>query len=185
LADPLIEDGPVILAHGWFHVGPSDDYRDAVDARDTERCRQRRRVGFPHIRREAIRVDIDAAKIRRRAFSPDGSSIVFASTRDGPYNLYQKLTSGKTDEELLLKTDESKYPWSWSSDGRFLLYYARSQKTNLDVWILPMQAKTSSDLAGIGAVGPEASSLLCSDIGSYSVQPSWDLVTQSRRVSDW
>jgi eukaryotic-like serine/threonine-protein kinase len=61
-------------------------------------------------------------------FSPDGSSIVFGSTRDGGGNLYRKLTSGMRDEELLLKSDERQYPYDWSPDGRFLLYSAVSPK---------------------------------------------------------
>ncbi len=69
------------------------------------------------------------------AFSPDGSRVVFSSTRDSG-NLYQKLTNGKTDEELLLKSEERKYPFSWS--GHFLAYYSMSPKTKRDIWILPI-----------------------------------------------
>jgi Tol biopolymer transport system component len=71
-------------------------------------------------------------------FSPDGSSIVFSSTRDGYGNLYRKLTSGMRDEEVLLKSDEPQYPYDWSPDGRFLLYSAVAPKTKEDIWILPM-----------------------------------------------
>ena len=71
-------------------------------------------------------------------WSPDGSSIVFESTRDGSSNLYRKLTSGIKDEELLLKSDEPKIPSSLSPDGRYLLYSAAAAKTKLHVWILTM-----------------------------------------------
>jgi Tol biopolymer transport system component len=71
-------------------------------------------------------------------FSPDGSSIVFESNRDGPRNLYRKLTNGAKNEELLLKSSEQKYPYSWSRDGNFLLYSIYSSKEKFAVWILFM-----------------------------------------------
>jgi serine/threonine protein kinase len=74
--------------------------------------------------------------------SPDGSEIVFASNRDGVFNLFHKPTNGAREEQLLLRSDLNKLPQSWSPDGRFLLY-ATSPKSILaddkDLWILPMQ----------------------------------------------
>jgi Tol biopolymer transport system component len=72
-------------------------------------------------------------------WSPDGSKIIFASNRDGAYNLYNKATSGIKDEELLLKSGYDKFPTSWSSDGRFLLYSAMDPKTNADLWVLQLE----------------------------------------------
>jgi eukaryotic-like serine/threonine-protein kinase len=86
----------------------------------------------------AARFTSDASQDSSPVFSPDGSRIVFLSTRDGGPNLYQKSTSGIKDEELLLKSDEPKVPYSWSPDGRSLLYTVQSPKTKDDVWILPM-----------------------------------------------
>jgi eukaryotic-like serine/threonine-protein kinase len=71
-------------------------------------------------------------------WSPDGSRIVFASNREGVYNLYLKPVSGIKHEELLLKSSEHKWPYSWSGDGRFLLYSAEDPKTKEDLWVLPM-----------------------------------------------
>lgn len=71
-------------------------------------------------------------------WSPDGSRIIFASSREGNLDLYQKLASGARDEELLLKSSENKLPTSWSHDGRFLLYYAIDPKTKADLWVLPL-----------------------------------------------
>jgi Tol biopolymer transport system component len=71
-------------------------------------------------------------------FSPDGSRIVFTSNRDGPRNLYQKPTSSAKNEEPLLKSEDMKYPFGWSPDGRFLLYVVPPGKTK-GVWILPME----------------------------------------------
>jgi len=71
-------------------------------------------------------------------WSPDGSRIAFASHRNGPYDIYQKLTNGTTEEELLLKSSENKFPTSWSRDGRFLLYTVIDPKTKGDLWVLPL-----------------------------------------------
>ncbi len=86
----------------------------------------------------STRFTFDAAVDQFPVFSPDGGRIIFASSRDGPRNLYQKLTSGAKDEVALLKSDETKRPYSWSRDGRFLLYTVQTAKTNDDVWILSM-----------------------------------------------
>jgi hypothetical protein len=43
-------------------------------------------------------------------WSPDGSRIVFASMRDGPWNLYQRMASGTGEDELMLRTNTSRYP---------------------------------------------------------------------------
>jgi Tol biopolymer transport system component/predicted Ser/Thr protein kinase len=87
----------------------------------------------------ATRFTFDASIVGDPVFSPDGSRIVFLSNRDGPGNLYQKLTNGAKNEEPLLKSTEAKFPTSWSGDGRFLLYAVRTAKAKGAIWILPME----------------------------------------------
>jgi eukaryotic-like serine/threonine-protein kinase len=72
-------------------------------------------------------------------WSPDGTSIIFASDRDGGQNLYHKPADGSKNEELVLKS-QGAYPRSWSHDGRFVLYTDHDPKTNDDVWVLPMKS---------------------------------------------
>jgi eukaryotic-like serine/threonine-protein kinase len=71
-------------------------------------------------------------------WSPDRNRIAFASKRSGVYDIYQKLTNGTSEEELLLKSNEDKFPSSWSRDGRFLLYTAIDPKTKGDLWVFPL-----------------------------------------------
>jgi Tol biopolymer transport system component len=75
-------------------------------------------------------------------WSPDASRVVFASSRGGgtaAMNLYQKLASGAQDEDVLLRSSETKYPTSWSHDGRFLLYTVVDPRTKRDIWVLSME----------------------------------------------
>jgi len=90
----------------------------------------------------STRFTFGPASAQSAVWSPDGSRIIFASVdREGKSNLYQKLASGAGDDELLLKSNEDKYPRSWSRDGRFLLYTAtRGPKTTKDkIWVLPLE----------------------------------------------
>ena len=37
-----------------------------------------------------------------------------------------------------MASDQSKWPTSWSADGRFLLYHSLDPQTNADLWVVPM-----------------------------------------------
>jgi eukaryotic-like serine/threonine-protein kinase len=75
-------------------------------------------------------------------WSPDGARIAFASNRMGHYDLYVKISSsGAGKEELLLKTEQMKFPTDWSFDGRFLLYNQFDPRTHYDVWVLALSDK--------------------------------------------
>jgi len=71
-------------------------------------------------------------------WSPDGGRIVFASDREGVYDIYHKLATGSAREELLLRTTQPKYPSDWSPDGRFILFDSVDPLTNSDLWVLPV-----------------------------------------------
>ena len=71
-------------------------------------------------------------------WSPDGSRIAFNSRRKGKLNLYQKLSTGAGTEEVLLEDDDSKFPASWSADGKSILYVGNADSANEDLWVLPL-----------------------------------------------
>ena len=84
------------------------------------------------------RFTFDPAQDLFAVWSPDGSRIVFSSDQEGPRHIYQKAATGAGQEELLLKTDQNKFPTDWSADGRFIAYVAYDLKTKLDIWVLPL-----------------------------------------------
>jgi Tol biopolymer transport system component len=85
------------------------------------------------------RFTTDPATEYNPTWSPDGSRIVFSSTRrQGVLDLYEKPVDGIASETALLASSENKNPRDWSPDGRFILHTVQSLKTGLDLWLLPL-----------------------------------------------
>src|SRR5262249_32407984 len=80
-------------------------------------------------------------------WSPDGSEVVFASTRDDPGsnydNFYRKRSNGADEERALWKIENVRihqHPTDWSLDGQHILF-DRSEsllKDAYDLWVLPL-----------------------------------------------
>ena len=70
-------------------------------------------------------------------WSPDGSHIVFQSTRDGVPNLYQKATSGTAQDEPLDRAARDTRPMDWSRDSRYIIEEIRDAKS-YNIWVLPL-----------------------------------------------
>ncbi|MBI3264266.1 MAG: PD40 domain-containing protein, partial [Acidobacteria bacterium] len=91
------------------------------------------------------RFTVDPAMDAFPVWAPDGRRLVFGSTRKGPLDLYQKLTSGAGTEEPLLESPLiNKTPEDWSPDGRFLLFRSNDAKTGRDLWALPLRGEHPS-----------------------------------------
>ncbi len=73
-------------------------------------------------------------------WSRDASRIVFATTRNGPLDLYQRSVDSPRPEALHV-TSHNKVPAAWSPDGLTLLYLDADPKSHLDVWALPVGAE--------------------------------------------
>ena len=84
------------------------------------------------------RFTFDASDDLYPIWSSDGSRIAFDSNRNGTRDLYQKAANGAGSEELLLESSQNKTAYSWSPDGRFLLYRAQDPRTQSDLWVLPL-----------------------------------------------
>ena len=90
-------------------------------------------------RNTPTRFTVDPAFDRTPIWSPDGTRIVFSSTRNGLPDLFVKPASGSSNEELLLSTGSVKFPTDWSSDGKLILYTELNAKSRADIWILPLE----------------------------------------------
>jgi Tol biopolymer transport system component len=72
------------------------------------------------------------------SWSPDGATIVFNSLRQGHPDLYEKASNGVGNDEPILVNERTKYPTDWSRDGRNILFRAIDEKTNFELWYLPV-----------------------------------------------
>ena len=90
------------------------------------------------------RFTFDAASENFAVWSPDGSRIAFRSKRSGPGDIYQKLTSGAAVEQVVRSGGAGGVatPFSWSADGRFLLYMLTGEGAR-DVWVAPMVGEST------------------------------------------
>jgi eukaryotic-like serine/threonine-protein kinase len=79
-------------------------------------------------------------------WSPDGSRIVWASSRTGPFDLYVKSASGTGPEKLLIKMGTpAGWPEDWSQDGRYLLYQIPGATTGQDLWVAAQPSEDASE----------------------------------------
>ena len=84
------------------------------------------------------RFTFDAANELNAIWSPDSSRLVFNSNRKGHFDLFQKLSSGAGNDEVLLEDNADKQPTSWSPDGRFILFGRNAGVTTRgDIFVLP------------------------------------------------
>jgi Tol biopolymer transport system component len=80
----------------------------------------------------------DPANESSPVWSPDGAAIVFDSNRAKNADLYQKFSSGVQAEQAILQTGQAERAWSWSRDGRYLLYSIGEPSAGVDLWVLPL-----------------------------------------------
>jgi Tol biopolymer transport system component len=72
-------------------------------------------------------------------WSPDGNRVVFSSNRNGPRDFFVKPASGAAPEEILhASTIQFKDPYSWSPDGKFIVFQQADPQTKDDLWLLPL-----------------------------------------------
>jgi serine/threonine protein kinase len=60
-------------------------------------------------------------------WSPDGSELAFASTRNGTFNIFVKPVTGAAEERVLHPSNEDERPQSYSPDGKNLIIDYRPQ----------------------------------------------------------
>jgi Tol biopolymer transport system component len=70
-------------------------------------------------------------------WSPDGDRIVFTSNRTGIAQLFVTATGGGAVEEVLTSGPNSR-SLQWTRDGQYVLYANHDQRTQADLWALPL-----------------------------------------------
>ena len=63
-----------------------------------------------------VRFTFDPGSDLLGLWSPDGQRIVWSSTRNGSFDLYEKEVSSEGQDTLLLRSAEPKFPLDWSRD---------------------------------------------------------------------
>ena len=94
---------------------------------------------FDLVRGTRTRLTFDPADDFNPTWSPDGTRIAFTSDRSGRRELYQRLSNGSGDDELLLSSqDLGNNAEDWSEDGMLLLYNRGGGEMPPDLYLLPM-----------------------------------------------
>lgn len=123
------EIGPVGEAEGYSELDLSPDGKRLAAVRGGD-------IWVIDIdRNTTLRLTTNPALERSPLWAPDGASIVFASDRSGPLNLYEKAVDSAAPERELLATPDHKIPSAFSPDGKWLLF-TQSVNRGFDVYML-------------------------------------------------
>jgi Tol biopolymer transport system component len=123
-------------AYSWPRISP-DGKRVAVTIADAT-------TGNTDIWIEEIdgerpqRLTFDLTHEGNPTWFPDGSRLVFNSTRKGVRDLLWKAASGSGASSILLESGANKYPQDISPDGRYLIYTDTNPSSgDYDLWLVP------------------------------------------------
>jgi Tol biopolymer transport system component len=129
------------------HVALSPDARSAAVGMLDADGRQSDVWLYDLTRNTASRFTFDPHGDGTPLWSPDGKRIVFGSGRLGgnsTVDLFDKLASGASEEQLLLQSNAGKFPMSWSNDGQFILFDNWANQAKAAIWLLPLKNPTDS-----------------------------------------
>jgi len=111
-----------------------DGRRVALDVRDEESD-----IWIWDLARETLtRLTFAAEDDQYPVWRPDGRQVVFASTRDGPFNLYRRAADGTGAVERLTESPNVQFPYGISPDGTRLLFVEGSPETGRDLHVLTL-----------------------------------------------
>jgi Tol biopolymer transport system component/predicted Ser/Thr protein kinase len=156
-------------------VGPEGDYTDVRVSSDEKQVAASLvdpKTGNPDIwltdltRGSTSRFTAGPAMNNAPAWSPDGSRIVFRTTRrGGSVEFYEKSSAGAGQEHLVLSADvqlaaghtNSISQPDWSPDGQSLLYFGSTSSGYSELWLLPLGDRKPVRLTSLPSNGMQAS----------------------------
>jgi len=134
-------------------VGSPGDYRGVSLSPDGARIAVSVHAGsgeaadiwvFDAVSGEAARVTSNPADDIAPVWSADGRRIVFASSRAGTYDIYQRAVDERGTDTAVVEAAGDQIPSDSSSDGRYLAYHTDEPDIvaggNLDLWARPLPA---------------------------------------------
>jgi Tol biopolymer transport system component len=115
------------------------------------------------VRGGATRFTTDPSEDNYPLWSPDGKWIAFASSRNGPNDIFRAMSESPGSEEIFWKTPNPKGPHDWSRDGRFLLYGEISARTGFDLWAVQQTGQERKAFAVVNTAATEMMAQLSPD----------------------
>ncbi len=95
-------------------------------------------------------------------FTPNDSQIVFGSDRDGIDALYMKDVFGNSQPKLIVESPVNILPWTWSPDGKYLIYSAFVPGEAMNIYLYSPEEKLTDSvylatefMEGTAAVSPD------------------------------
>ncbi|HEX3230503.1 MAG TPA: hypothetical protein VHQ95_16110, partial [Pyrinomonadaceae bacterium] len=91
------------------------------------------------------RLSYDAGEDEVPAWSPDGRTVAWASTRSNLIRgIFRRRADGSGSEELVWRVDKHCHVNDWSPDGRFLVLEIVDPNTSGDLWLLDLNGTPSA-----------------------------------------
>jgi eukaryotic-like serine/threonine-protein kinase len=85
------------------------------------------------------RLTSDPAEDSQPVWSPDAKYVVYGTLREGALKLYRRAADGSGPEEKLLDNALQFANFTdWTADGRYIVTFFESPRTQADVWLLPL-----------------------------------------------
>jgi eukaryotic-like serine/threonine-protein kinase len=83
---------------------------------------------------------------RDAVWTPDGKRVAYRSNRAGSWNMFWRPIEGSGSEERLRTSDRLNEPYSFSPDGRLLVFSEVDPATGVDIWVLRLGDHTAQPL---------------------------------------